>query len=83
MILVLQKDDAETEIVQVDEARQQLDLRPAVHFEIDLLHLRRVLRVGLDAHPLRVARVALDQVLDHAAASSPRKTGTAAPPART
>ena len=60
------KDDAVAEVVIIHEPREQLDLGATVHLEVDLLHLRGVLGMGLDAHPGRVAGVTFDQVLNHA-----------------
>ncbi len=58
------ENDAVAEIVDVDQAGEGLDLRAAVHLEVNLVHLRRVLREGLDFHPRGVVGVALDELLD-------------------
>ena len=60
------KNDAVTEIVHVDQTRQRFNLRAAVHLEIRLLDLRRVLRHRVDLDPRRILRVTTDEVLDRA-----------------
>ena len=58
------ENDAVAEIVEVDQAGEGLDLGSAVHLEVDLVHLGRVLRQRLDLHPRGVGGVALDELLD-------------------
>ena len=60
------ENDAEAEIVQINEARQQLNLGAPIDFKINLFHLRGILRERFNPNPLRLPRVALDQFLNHA-----------------
>ena len=60
------EDDAEFEIVNVDEAREQIHFETPVHFIKHLLDGRHRHCLLLDANVLGVARVFLDQLLDRA-----------------
>jgi hypothetical protein len=58
------EDDAQLEIVDIDQACQQLDLIIAIHFIVDLLDRRHGERLLFDAHLLWIARVLFNQLLN-------------------
>ena len=58
------ENDAELEVVDIDEPREQFDFVAAIDFVIDLLDRRHRQRLLLDAHLLRIARIFFDQLLD-------------------
>ena len=60
------ENDAELEVVDVNEPREQFDFVAAVHLVINLVNGRHGERLLFEAHLLRVARVFLDQLLDGA-----------------
>ena len=64
------KDDAEFQVLQVDEPAERLDFETAVHLVIDLIDRRHGERLRFDLHLHRIAREGLDQVLDR-----PRQRG--------
>ena len=58
------KNDAELDVLQIDQAAQHVELRAAVHLVIDLLDRRHGQRLRLDRHVHRILREGLDQLLD-------------------
>ena len=56
------ENDAEFEVVNINEPREQFHLVAAVHLEINLVHRRHGHRLLLDLDALRFARIFFDQV---------------------
>src|SRR3569833_2121000 len=58
------EDDAEFEVVDIDETGEQFDFVTAIHFVIDLLDGGDGQRFLFDAHLLGIARIFFDQLLN-------------------
>jgi hypothetical protein len=68
------ENDAELEIVNVNQPREQLHLVAAVHLVINLFDGRHGHRLLLDLHVLRLARIFFDQVADRRGMVAEKKT---------
>ena len=58
------ENDAQLDIVEIDQAGEQLNLHAAVHFVVALVHCRNRHCLLLDANDLRIFAVLADQFLD-------------------